>query len=411
MSESLSSEPWGRVDESNTVFVRDVSGERRVGQFPDGSPEEAMAYFVRKFDDLAGQVTLLEQRIKRGTAGAEAQVTVQKLTSQLAEPSVVGDIESLRKRVLALEAKTEELSEAAKAEKAAARAQALEVRTSIVEHAEALASQDFATVQWKSAGKKLDDLFNSWQEAQKNGPQLPKAQADELWKRFRKARQTIESARRAHFAQMDTANKEVRLRKQELISAAEALAPQGAKAIPAYRQLLDQWKVSGHASRKIDDQLWAKFKSAGDVLFSAKSEQDAKDDEEFAQNLIMKMELLDGAKTILETTDFQNARNALLALQKKWSQVGKVPRNAMKEIESRMRAIEEHVRQLQDSHWKATNPETLARAEGLRGQIEHSLAQLQLTLEDARAAKDEAKIAQTLEAIEQQKSWLTAIDS
>ena len=49
--------PWGRVDETGTVFVREASGERAVGQYPDGTPEEALAYFERKFTELAGQVT------------------------------------------------------------------------------------------------------------------------------------------------------------------------------------------------------------------------------------------------------------------------------------------------------------------------------------------------------------------
>ena len=62
--------PWGRVDDTGTVFVREADGEREVGQYPDGTAEEALAYFERKFTELAGQVTLLEQRAKReGRAG------------------------------------------------------------------------------------------------------------------------------------------------------------------------------------------------------------------------------------------------------------------------------------------------------------------------------------------------------
>ena len=37
--------PWGRVDETGTVYVREAAGERVVGQYPDGTPEEALAYF------------------------------------------------------------------------------------------------------------------------------------------------------------------------------------------------------------------------------------------------------------------------------------------------------------------------------------------------------------------------------
>ena len=71
-------EPWGRVDETGTVFVREADGERAVGQYPDGTAEEALAYFERKYVELAGQVTLLEQRVKRGTASADVARTIDE---------------------------------------------------------------------------------------------------------------------------------------------------------------------------------------------------------------------------------------------------------------------------------------------------------------------------------------------
>ena len=67
--------PWGRVDETGTVFVREAEGERAVGQYPDGTAEEALAYFQRKYTELAGQVTLLEQRAKRGAPVIPATIT------------------------------------------------------------------------------------------------------------------------------------------------------------------------------------------------------------------------------------------------------------------------------------------------------------------------------------------------
>ncbi|WP_367882112.1 hypothetical protein [Rathayibacter oskolensis] len=58
-------QPWGRVGDDGTVYVRVGDGEREVGQYPDASPEEALAYYERKYVELAGQVSLLEQRAKR----------------------------------------------------------------------------------------------------------------------------------------------------------------------------------------------------------------------------------------------------------------------------------------------------------------------------------------------------------
>lgn len=407
----MSAESWGRVDETNTVFVRDGDTERRIGQYPDGTAEEATAYFVRKYNDVAGQITLLEQRILRGTAGAEASKTVVHLEALLREPAILGDLDALRKRVAALSEKTDALLLSQRAEKDEARAEALAERTSIVEEAETLAASDLSSAQWKQLTSQMDALFERWQHAQKSGPHLPKAQADELWKRFRAARQSIDSARRTFFAQMDASNKDVRARKQELIREAEALSNRGADGIAAYRQLLEKWKAAGRASRKVDDQLWAKFKEAGDVLFAAKSEEDARTDEAYGENLTLKLALLDEGQPILEATDYAAARSLLLPLQKKWDAIGKVPRASIKDVESRMRKLEEHVKNLHDSHWKATNPETVARTAGLRGQLEASIEELTAKLDAAKGASNQALVKETEAALETQRSWLAALDS
>ena len=51
-------QPWGRVDDDGTVSVREGDAWRVVGEYPDGSKEEALAYFERKYADLAGVVGL-----------------------------------------------------------------------------------------------------------------------------------------------------------------------------------------------------------------------------------------------------------------------------------------------------------------------------------------------------------------
>ena len=368
LTESMDSSSWGRVDDTNTVFVRDGDVERPVGQYPDGTPEEALAYFARKYDELAGQVMLLEQRVLRGTVGAEAHDSATKLSEQLQEPAVVGDIEKLRVKVRALLEKTAELSETRRAERAAAREEALASRKRIVERMEALAKSDLNSVQWKAVTSEVEDLFAQWQAQQKSGPHLAKSDADELWKRFRKARQTIDAARRSFFAKLDASQKEVKQQKLTLIAQAEALASKGASGIGQYRELLERWKKAGHTNRKTDDALWAQFKVAGDVLFAAKSAQDAEEERDLGDNLKQKSALLDQAESLLQERDHAKAREQLLALQRAWDKIGKVPRSSMREVENRFKKLEAHVRTLADEHWRDNNPETQARASGLRNQ-------------------------------------------
>lgn len=406
MSEATNERPWGRVDENRTVFVREGDSEREVGQFPDGTAEEALAYYERKFADLAGLVTLLEARVARGTAGGDVADSVAKLQQLLVEPAAVGDIASLRARVEKLGGKANELSEKQQAEREAAKQEALAQREAIVAQAESLAAQPESQVRWKETSQAFEQLFADWQTAQRSGPQVPKSQADALWKRFRSARQTFDSARRAHFAQMDATNKTVKQQKERIIAAAEALAPRGIDGIPAYRALLDEWKAAGRASRKLDDQLWARFKAAGDVLYAAKAIEVAQTNEEYAANLEAKLALLAEAEPLLAETDRVAARKRLTALQLRWDELGRVPRESLREVEGRMRAIEDHVKHLEDEHWRKTNPETKARSEGLRGQLEASIAELEAEIS---ATSDERARAAAEAKLETQRSWLAAL--
>ena len=71
---------WGRVAADGTVYVRTTDGERAVGQYPEGSPEEALAFFTRRFDALAFEVELLEQRVHGAALSPdEARQSVKKV--------------------------------------------------------------------------------------------------------------------------------------------------------------------------------------------------------------------------------------------------------------------------------------------------------------------------------------------
>jgi hypothetical protein len=409
LASTTDQQPWGRVDETGTVYVREGDGERVVGQFPDGSPEEALAYFERKFTDLAGQVTLLEQRAKRGAPAADVAKAVATLSAHIADANAVGDLASLTQRLSKLGGAVEELTEQQTAEAKAALADAIAERTSIVEEVEALAAEDPATTQWKQTTATLDALFTRWQAHQHDGPRLPKAEANDLWKRFRAARATIEHHRKEFFAELDAQHRDVRARKTALIEQAEALVPQGADGIPAYRSLLDEWKRSGRAGKRSDDALWARFKAAGDALFGAKSEIDARENEEYSANLAQKLALLEEAEPLLSATDKSQARTKLQSIQRRWDDIGKVPRDQVKPIEDRLRKVENAVRKLEEDHWQRNNPEKKARSEGLAAQLHASISKLEDELEAAKAGGDAAKVKAAEEALQAQKTWLKAL--
>ena len=402
-------QPWGRVDETGTVYVREADGERAVGQYPDATPEEALAYFERKYVELNGQVTLLEQRAKGGAPAADIAKSVANLTVAVANANAVGNLAALAERLGALGGAVSELTEQQSIETKAASAAAVAERAEIVAEAERLAAEDPAKTQWKQTSAALDALFAKWQAHQHDAPRIPKGEANDLWKRFRAARTTIEQNRKAFFAELDSAHKDVRTKKQHLIEQAEALAPKGADGVGTYRNLLDEWKKAGRSGKKQDDAMWAKFKAAGDVLYSVKTEVEAQDNEEFSANLVLKLELLTDAETLLTTTDRNAARDTLTVIQRKWDEIGKVPRDQVKPIEDRLRKVEAVVRKLDDDHWKRNNPETKARTEGLAGQLNDAIAKLEGELATAQQGKNARAIKDATEALEARKAWLKAI--
>ena len=51
---------FGRVDDEGHVFVTVDGEEREVGSYPGATPDEALQYFARKYDELAASADLLE---------------------------------------------------------------------------------------------------------------------------------------------------------------------------------------------------------------------------------------------------------------------------------------------------------------------------------------------------------------
>ena len=418
MSDTASSstpveQPWGRVDDDGTVSVREGDQWRVVGQYPDGTAEEALAYYERKFSDLASEVTLLEVRHRRGGASAaDLRATAATLSGKISGASAVGDLAALSARVEAL---TASLTEASAAEAAQAREAvdaAIAERTRLVEQAEAKdRTSTTAPAPRKTASAEMSSLFDQWQSHQQNGPHLPKSISQSLWKRFRDARATVDKHRREFYAELDEAHKAVRERKNRLVERAEALAPRGEDGIGAYRDLLNEWKAAGRAGKKVDDALWARFKAAGDALYSARAGREAAEVEASKEKIDAKRELLERARPILDMSDLAAARSALTAIQRSWDDIGRIfPRDQERALDDELRKIEVSVRAREDAEWTRNNPETTARANDMTRQLYDAITKLEAELAEATARKDQRAIKQASEALEARRAWLRAVE-
>jgi len=401
---------FGRVDAENNVFVVEAGVERRVGQYPNVSADEALAYYVRKFADLEDKVRILEQRVAAKLDPQAIKKNLQTLTAELAEPAAVGDIANLRARVAAIGEKigglVAEKNEANKEQVA----EALAARTKIAEAAEALAAQDAAKTQWKTSSAKMTELFEQWQQLQKSGPKVAKAEADAIWKRFSAARTKFDGAKRAYFASLDATNKATKAKKAAIVAAAEALVAKGSDAIVEYRKLLDDWKASGRSVSKADDELWSRFKAAGDAIYAAKSAAVEVENTEFAANLATKLELLKEAeKTVTPEKDLAEAKKVLAAIQQRWEKAGKVPREKVREVEDRLKAVESKVRKVEEDHWRKTDPAAIDRTNSVLSQLEDSIVKLEADLKAAKAKKDAKATKAATEALEARQAWLKVV--
>ncbi|KAA9087385.1 DUF349 domain-containing protein [Microbacterium radiodurans] len=408
---SADAAPWGRVEDDGTVSVREGDSWRVVGQYPDGTPAEALAYFERKFADLAGEVTLIEVRHRRGGASAsDLRSAVSGLRSRLAGAAAVGDLAGLDARLESLEG---ELSAASETEAQAAKEAldaAIAERTVLVEAIEAIASRDPQSIQWKQTSAEVTDLFDRWQRHQSDGPRLPRGVGQQLWKRFRDARSVVDKHRREFYASLDETHKSARDAKQRLIERAEKLATQGEDGIGAYRELLDQWKLAGRAGKKADDALWARFKAAGDVLYGARSERESADAEASKEKIAAKRELLDEAAAVGAEKDIAAARALLTQIQRRWDDIGRIfPRDKERALDDDLRKIEQALRTREDADWKNNNPETKARQGDMLSQLHDAIAKLEADLARAEESGDKRAIAEAAEALKARKAWLSAL--
>src|SRR5690606_27737638 len=157
---------------------------------------------------------------------------------------------------------------------------------------------------------------------------------------------------RTFYAELDETHKSARERKNTLIERAEALAPKGVDGIPAYRNLLVDWKASGRAGRKADDALWARFKAAGDALYAARAEQSAAEEAESAPKIEARKALLEEAKAVADESNIKQARALLTKIQRQWDEVGRIfPRDQERALDDKLRAIEQALKSREEVDW------------------------------------------------------------
>jgi len=394
---------WGRIDDEGTVYVVTTEGERAVGVWQAGSPDEGLVHYARRFDDVRTEVELLETRLISGAGDPKhALSSATQIRDGLAEAAVVGDLAALAARLEYVIGHAEKALASAKAEREEARAAAVARKQELAEEAEKIAAD---STQWKAAGDRLRAILDEW----KTVKGVDRKTDDELWKRFSKAREAFNRRRGSHFAELDKQRASAKQRKEELIAEAEAISESEdwGETAGRYKDLMTEWKAAGRAPKDSDEALWQRFRAAQDKFFARRSAVFSERDAEFGANAARKEELLVEAEKIDASANLDAAKSALRRIQEQWDEIGKVPRERIRELDGRLKAVQDTVKAAEDSRWRKTDPEAQARAAQFRERVE----QFESQAAKARAAGDERRAKKADEQAAQWREWLQAAEA
>ena len=399
--EAVGPAAFGRVESDGTVYVRTSAGERVVGQVPDVPADEAVGFFTRRFEALDLEVSLLERRIATGALSPDDAVTsINKVRAAVANARAVGDLDGLQARLEALLPLIANQRAARKAERARQQEETRDAKERFVVEAERLAAGN----DWRGGVNRFRVLLEEW----KSLPRLDRASDDALWHRFSSARTTYTRRRKAQFAQQNEQREAARVIKEKLVAEAETLAgsTDWGPTTGAFRDLMARWKAAGPAPRDVDELLWKRFREAQDRFFVAKQATLSEQNTEFRVNAQAKEKLLTEAEALLPITDPRAARASYRDILQRWSAIGRVPREAMRPLESRLRAVDNAIKAAEDDRWQRSNPEAKARAADTAAKLEAQIAALEARAAQAEARGDDRAAREATASAATYREWL-----
>ncbi len=402
MSDMQAPSDFGRVDEDGTVWVRTTDGERNVGQVPDATPEEAMAFYTRRYENLAAEISLLEARVNSRTMSPEeARKAITTARTSVEQANAVGDLPALIEQLGKIEELLPAQVEARKQARAEQSAVTVAAKQAMVDEAEKLATGN----DWRGGVDRFRTLLEEWKAL----PRIDRTTDNEMWHRFSTARTAYTRRRKSHFSEVNSRRDEVKSLKEAIIAEAEPLASSTdwGPTSGMFRDLMARWKAAGSARRSDDDALWARFRGLQDQFFDARtSTQNAVDGEE-SENLAAKAALVDQVeKDLADVTDVERAKGIHREFLSKYNDLGHVPRNAMRDLDGRVRTLSDKLASMEADEWRRTDPEARKRAEDTVALFQAQVDKLGRDIADAEAKGDSRKARDAQKSLETYNAWL-----
>ena len=213
----------------------------------------------------------------------------------------------------------------------------LEVKTRLVEQAEALASNPDVL----AAFNQLQALHQEWKET---GP-VAKEVREEIWAKFKEASTVINKKHQAYFDAIKQREEENLAKKTALCEQLEAIVTDGLRTFADWdgvtqkiKELQAEWKTIGFAPQKMNTTIFERFRQSCDAFFEKKNTFFKNLKEELGSNLAKKKELVERAESLADSTDWRSTSDVLINLQRQWKEIGTVPRKYSDELWKRFTA-------------------------------------------------------------------------
>lgn len=200
----------------------------------------------------------------------------------------------------------------------------LEIKTHLCEAAEKLAEVEDPI----SAFHQLQKLHQEYREA---GP-VAKEMREQIWKRFKDASTIINKRHQDHFEQIKAQEEQNLEKKTELCQKVESIDLEPLKTYAQWEEITKQilayqaeWKTIGFTPRKVNNEIFERFRTACDRFFQAKTTYFKANREKLNANLAAKNALVEEAEALKDSTDWGTTTNKFIELQKQWKTIGAVP--------------------------------------------------------------------------------------
>ena len=271
----------------------------------------------------------------------------------------------------------------------------LEAKIELCEKTEELLLEKSVT----KAFKLLQKYHDEWKEI---GP-VPQEKKDELWERFKNTTDKINQVRREHYSKIQEEQQANYDAKVAICEKIEEVLNDSINSIGAWQKksndvndLFKVWKTLGPAQKKLNDEIWTRFKGSMDAFFSNKKEFFSRLKEQQLENYNRKLQLCVEAEALADSKEWKKATDRIKKLQEEWKKIGPVPKRHSDKIWKRFRSACDAFFTSKSEHFS-----------GIKGVEEENLRLKRELLERIKAYEIKNERSENMEAIKAfQREWM-----